>query len=425
MKRGINYNIISSGFNTYRHTIKEMNALPEAVKRVNAHMKAIGGGSDALLEAAQRNADYMKMVGNRDALLEAAQRNADYMKMVGGRDALLEAAQRNADYMKMVGNRDALLEAAQRTADYMKMVGNRDTFLEAAKRADVAYIRSIGGGGDALLEAAQRTVDYMKVVGGRDALLEASKRAADYMKVVGGRDALLEAAKRAADYMKAVGGSDALFEVAKRAADYMKVVGGRDALLEAQNPVAQLETDVGIIRNIDQVTKKESHAKETNESTERFSADDIEQMKELFKSVLEESGLLSNQATIKEGVDNLVKEQKKAQLINFIMGIIVNILSFYITLLLPVSPITEPNQISTNESVTVVNKEYLQYGFVTSKSLVLRQGAHHKSRSIGELTQGTIVKIIERKKDWTLVEWKEDEASISGWVYTRYVTKFK
>ncbi|NMA74560.1 MAG: SH3 domain-containing protein [Bacteroidales bacterium] len=50
-----------------------------------------------------------------------------------------------------------------------------------------------------------------------------------------------------------------------------------------------------------------------------------------------------------------------------------------------------------------------------------------KSPVVYELEFGQIVKVLHKSRKWTLIEYEndEDEVIIQGWVFSRYVKKFK
>lgn len=65
------------------------------------------------------------------------------------------------------------------------------------------------------------------------------------------------------------------------------------------------------------------------------------------------------------------------------------------------------------------------YGYVSTKSLIMRQSNKIKSRALYTLEFGQVIKIIHKDRNWTLVEYQTEEDVIRGWVFTRYVSKFK
>jgi len=68
-----------------------------------------------------------------------------------------------------------------------------------------------------------------------------------------------------------------------------------------------------------------------------------------------------------------------------------------------------------------------QFRYVTADILRVRNGKRTNSQLIGYLYFGNVVEIVEKKKNWTRVKWVDDtgKTSLEGWVFTRYLKKFK
>lgn len=65
------------------------------------------------------------------------------------------------------------------------------------------------------------------------------------------------------------------------------------------------------------------------------------------------------------------------------------------------------------------------YGYVSTDSLIMRQSNKVRSRAVHILKFGQVIKVIHKNRNWTLVEYESDEDVIRGWVFTRYISKFK
>lgn len=65
------------------------------------------------------------------------------------------------------------------------------------------------------------------------------------------------------------------------------------------------------------------------------------------------------------------------------------------------------------------------YGYVSTDSLIMRQSNKVKSRAVHTLKFGQVIKVIHKDRNWTLVEYERDEDVIRGWVFTRYISRFK
>lgn len=67
------------------------------------------------------------------------------------------------------------------------------------------------------------------------------------------------------------------------------------------------------------------------------------------------------------------------------------------------------------------------YRFVSTKNLEVRTNPAVKSPILGNLHFGQVLVLVEKRKAWSLVAWSDDDGNIAlqGWVFSRYVSKFK
>lgn len=76
-----------------------------------------------------------------------------------------------------------------------------------------------------------------------------------------------------------------------------------------------------------------------------------------------------------------------------------------------------------------VDRNYLlnTYRFVNCESLNVRASNTMKSASIYKLNQGSVVRIINKQKNWTKIEYRNEDETviIIGWINTRYISRFK
>lgn len=72
-------------------------------------------------------------------------------------------------------------------------------------------------------------------------------------------------------------------------------------------------------------------------------------------------------------------------------------------------------------------EEYKGCRVVTAETLILRQKPKIKSRVIKKLKRGKLVRIMQKKKNWTKVEveFSDSPDAIEGWVATRYIVPLK
>lgn len=73
-----------------------------------------------------------------------------------------------------------------------------------------------------------------------------------------------------------------------------------------------------------------------------------------------------------------------------------------------------------------IGVELRDYRFSKAKSLVLRETPNARAAQLGVLSFGQVVAVVSVKRDWTEVVYEYgDGETISGWVFTRYLEKFR
>lgn len=75
-----------------------------------------------------------------------------------------------------------------------------------------------------------------------------------------------------------------------------------------------------------------------------------------------------------------------------------------------------------------INLKHLEsHRVVTAERLHLREKPSRKSRIIYELNRGKLVRVLRKNRNWTMVEvvFDNEDESLEGWVFTRYITKVK
>lgn len=77
------------------------------------------------------------------------------------------------------------------------------------------------------------------------------------------------------------------------------------------------------------------------------------------------------------------------------------------------------------ESKEVKDDILKTFYYVSTNKLVIRQRNRIKSKAIYTLEFGQVVKVLHKNRNWTLIEYIKDESIIQGWVFTRYLSKFK
>ena len=110
-----------------------------------------------------------------------------------------------------------------------------------------------------------------------------------------------------------------------------------------------------------------------------------------------------------------------------ISGAIGAAMGYYTPVILGESPQAAKKAILENARTVVGSTQILaDYRYVSAKILIVRQNPKARSREIGHLSIGKVVKLLKKENDFALVMWNDEEsdAEIQGWVFSRYLGKF-
>jgi hypothetical protein len=136
---------------------------------------------------------------------------------------------------------------------------------------------------------------------------------------------------------------------------------------------------------------------------------------------------------------NVTRQQKEPFYKKVLLEVLVYIiLGLFGMLVLPITQSLQETIYANQKPIAkMVKKEIARTGmdikllkgfrFVTVSCLNVRITHKRNSQMVGALTFGQVVKIIRKNKNWSLIEWsnEKNEASIKGWVMTRYISRFK
>lgn len=78
-----------------------------------------------------------------------------------------------------------------------------------------------------------------------------------------------------------------------------------------------------------------------------------------------------------------------------------------------------------NISTSSFGIDVSNYRFITGTDVRLRQRPSTNSRALDELDIGQIVEVISKKKNWIQVKVTYEDEELTGWVFTRYSSRFK
>ena len=92
------------------------------------------------------------------------------------------------------------------------------------------------------------------------------------------------------------------------------------------------------------------------------------------------------------------------------------------------SPQAAKKEIQAIARISVGSAKILaEYRYVSAKALIVRQNPKASSPEVGRLPFGRLVKLLKKEKDFALVIWTDEDSGsvIQGWVFSRYLSKFK
>ena len=165
------------------------------------------------------------------------------------------------------------------------------------------------------------------------------------------------------------------------------------------------------------------------------------ELQKLTENLLQQS--VANNQYFEDYLNNLLNEirDKKAPLIQRLLVCLIYplIVGLIISVITPISNsyMNDYFRLDTRSKVKVIKKNasnvVTNYGmldemrFVNANLLNVRMQPSIKSHLIGTLKFSTPVIILKKKKNWTLVEWvnQDEDISLKGWVFSRYLKKFR
>ncbi|AWY00455.1 hypothetical protein A8139_10920 [Marinomonas primoryensis] len=174
-------------------------------------------------------------------------------------------------------------------------------------------------------------------------------------------------------------------------------------------------------------------------ATKRIAAAELQELSdEIFhNSSLEKSN------SLEESINNLINEIRSQKdpltqriLICFVYPLIIIVIASFI------NPIVDHHvksylnsdkrmlakELKANVNSVIDNNDVLSsLRYISADTLNVRASGSVKSETIGYLRFSSTVFVIEKQKSWTLIEWNDPEtdAQITGWVFSRYLAKFR
>ena len=174
-------------------------------------------------------------------------------------------------------------------------------------------------------------------------------------------------------------------------------------------------------------------------SSKRITAAELQ---ELSDQIFQNSSLPES-SPLEDSINSLFNEIRSQKdsltqkiLIYFTYPLIISVIASFINLIvdhnfkpyLNADKRSLAKELKTSVNSAIDNKDILSsLRYVSADTLSVRASASVKSKAIGYLRFSSAVLIIEKQKSWTLIEWNDPDtdAQITGWVFSRYLTKFR
>ena len=170
---------------------------------------------------------------------------------------------------------------------------------------------------------------------------------------------------------------------------------------------------------------------------------EISDIEKALREKLENSGFLTDSEIGKKNFDALLSGLEKigdpslkSIIYYFLVSMFVSIIMVFVTphlenmqkRIFSKNKATVTKLIEREVPKTIPDKDSLYYlRFVTADVLHVRSRNYQRSDLIGKLYFGSVVRVIQKNKNWTLIEWKDQDNDlvIQGWVFSRYLKKFR
>jgi len=174
-------------------------------------------------------------------------------------------------------------------------------------------------------------------------------------------------------------------------------------------------------------------------STKRITATELQ---ELSNTIFRDASL-ARLGSLEESINNLVNEMRSQKdpliqkiLIYFIYPLIVITIASFTNPLIEYHVKSHPNpdkrvlvkKLKLGVNSVIDNRNALSaMRYVSTDILNVRAFDSIKSKTIGHLYFSSVVLVIEKKKNWILIEWNDSETSaqVTGWVFSKYLAKFQ
>jgi len=142
----------------------------------------------------------------------------------------------------------------------------------------------------------------------------------------------------------------------------------------------------------------------------------------LVDAVQQQSALLTNESSASA-------KRHRIMVILILLGYVVHIV---LAIFAEFCSAQRPSQV-VREIRTVVKElpvsdtELNDYRIIARKRVAVRQSRKRHSQQVGTVSAGQIVRLVERRKKWALIEWRNDEIGldVQGWVKSKCLVRLR
>ncbi|MGE8318340.1 MAG: SH3 domain-containing protein [Comamonas sp.] len=210
-----------------------------------------------------------------------------------------------------------------------------------------------------------------------------------------------------------------------KASDYLRDLNpGLHAMLEARKTLDGLWPD---FKNFDH-------------SNFQLSEEDEAEFNSATESIAHTEGIKEGVQQFVEQAAGVISKQKNPHIRSTLLWILCKIIDlllngavgaamgYYAPTVLGNSPQGEKKAVQQNARDLIGSSDWLrEHRFVSSKSLAVRLNPKSRSPEIGRLHFGYTVYVLKKQGDFSLIQWKDKDGDfeMQGWVFSRYLEKFK
>ncbi len=157
------------------------------------------------------------------------------------------------------------------------------------------------------------------------------------------------------------------------------------------------------------------------------SLDLADQMNRLVEALQQQTALLNQQAASGQRIGR--KDIKLSVLQAVIKVVVERLWLWFAVLIVGLFSAPKPSEVvhevrTIIREVPALREEAKNYRVVGKGNVIAYQRPKSKSRRIGRLMPGAIVRLVEKQKEWCLVEWQDEAGGVvQGWIKSKRLNR--